>query len=148
MPELYFEDFEPNQVFELGTHTVSEEEIVEFARRWDPQPFHVDPAAARDTVFGGLIASGGHTVAIWVRLYVESVLLGGGGRGSPGIDELRWHAPVRPGDNLRARLIVLDATPSSRQPGRGTVRSRAEMVNQEGATVMSMLHYAHFARRS
>ena len=78
--------------------TRSRREIVAFGREWDPQPFHVDPETAKESVFGGLIASGGHTVVIWVRLYVEALVLGGGGMGSPGIDELRWHAPVRPGD--------------------------------------------------
>ena len=144
----FFEDFAPGQVHELGSHTVTEREIVAFGREWDPQPFHVDPETAKESVFGGLIASGGHTVVIWVRLYVEALVLGGGGMGSPGIDELRWHAPVRPGDTLSARLTVLEATPSERHPTRGTVRSRAEVVNQDGTTVMSMLHLAHFARRA
>ena len=144
----YFEDFAPGHVHELGSHVVSEEEIVAFARQWDPQPFHIDPQAAKDSVFGGLIASGGHTVAVWVRLYVEAVVLGGGGMGSPGVEELRWPAPVRPGDTRTARLTVLEATPSERHPRRGTIRSRAEVVNQDGTTVMSMLHVAHFARRA
>jgi acyl dehydratase len=148
MSGTYFEDFAPGQVHELGRHAVSEEEIVAYARQWDPQPFHVDPEAAKESVFGGLIASGGHTVAIWVRLYVEALLLGGGAMGSPGIEELRWHSPVRPGDILQARLTVLEARPSARNPSRGTVRSRAEVVNQEGTVVMSMLHFAHFGRRT
>jgi acyl dehydratase len=148
MPDLSFEDFEPGQVFELGSRTLTEDEIVAFARDWDPQPFHLDPEAARSSVFGGLIASGGQTVAVWVRLYVEAVLLGSSGRGSPGIEELRWPAPVRPGDTLTGRLTVLEATPSARHPDRGTVRSRAELVNQDGVVVMTMLHLAHFGRRT
>ncbi len=147
MPEHYFEDFAPGQVYELGSTTVTEEEIVAFARRWDPQPFHVDPEAAAASVFGGLIASGWHTGAMWMRLYVDSLLDGAASMGSPGIEELRWLAPVRPGDTLHARLTVVEATPSERRPDRGTIRSRAEMVNQEGVTVMAMVARGHFARR-
>ena len=146
MPELYFEDLEPGQVVELGSHTVSEEEILAFARQWDPQPFHVDPQAARSSVFGGLIASGWHTGAMWMRLYVDT-LLGPSSMGSPGIEELRWLAPVRPGDTLSGRLTILEATPSERREDRGTVRIRGEMVNQDGVTVMSMVSRGHFARR-
>ena len=147
MPELYFEDFEPGRVYELGSHTVTEEEIVSFARAWDPQPFHVDPVAAASSPFGGLIASGWHTGSLWMRLYVDSMLGSAAAMGSPGIEELRWLAPVRPGDTLTARLVVLETTPSERHPGRGTLRSRGEMVNQDGVTVMSMLSRGHFARR-
>src|SRR5688572_5488007 len=148
MPELYWEDLQAGQVVELGNHTVSEDEIVAFARQWDPQPFHVDPEAARGSVFGGLIASGWHTGAMWMRLYVDSLLDGAASMGSPGIEELRWLAPVRPGDTLAGRLTVLEATPSERHPGRGTVRIRGEMINQDGVTVMSMVSRGHFGRGS
>jgi acyl dehydratase len=147
MPELYFEDLQAGQVVELGSHTISEEEIVAFAREWDPQPFHVDPEAARESIFGGLIASGWHTGAMWMRLYVDSLLDGAASMGSPGIEELRWLAPVRPGDTLSGRLTVLETTPSDRRPDRGTVRIRGEMVNQDGVTVMSMVSRGHFGRR-
>ena len=146
MPDLYWEDFQPGQRIELGSRAVTEEEIVEFARTWDPQPFHVDPEAAKETVFGGLIASGWHTGAMWMRLYVDNVL-GAGSRGSPGIEELRWLAPVRPGDTLTGSLTVLATTASERDPTRGTIRIRAEMVNQDGVTVMSMTSRGHFGRR-
>jgi acyl dehydratase len=148
MPEQTFEDFEPGQVYELGSKVVSEDEIVAFARQFDPQPFHLDTEAAKDSVFGGLIASGWHTGAMWMRLYVDSLLGGASGQGSSGIEELRWLAPVRPGDTLSGRLIVLEATSSERHPGRGTIRIRGEMVNQEGVTVMSMISRGRFARRS
>ena len=147
MPAQYFEDFRPGQTVELGSRTVTEEEIVAFARQWDPQPFHVDADAARESVFGGLIASGWHTGAIWMRLYVDSLLGDAAGLGSPGVEELRWLAPVRPGDTLTGRLEVLEATPSQRRPDRGTIRIRAEMVNQEGVTVMAMTSRGHFRRR-
>jgi acyl dehydratase len=147
MPDLYFEDFEPGQVFELGSRTVTEEEIVAFARQWDPQPFHVDAEAARSSPFGGLIASGWHTGAMWMRLYVDT-LLGASSMGSPGIEELRWLAPVRPGDTLSGRLTILETSPSQRRADRGTVRIRGEMVNQDGVTVLSMVSRGHFGRRA
>ena len=147
MPELYFEDFAAGQVYELGSRTVTEDEIVDFARQWDPQPFHVDAEAAKQSVFGGLIASGWQTGAIWMRMYVDAVL-GSAARGSPGIEELRWLAPVRPGDTLSGRLTVLEATPSATRPDRGTIRIRGEMVNQDGVTVMAMTSRGHFGRRA
>jgi acyl dehydratase len=147
VPAQYFEDFRPGQTVELGSRTVTEEEIVAFARQWDPQPFHTDAEAARDSVFGGLIASGWHTGAMWMRLYVDSLLGGSASQGSTGVEELRWLAPVRPGDTLTGSLEVLEAVPSERRPDRGTVRIRAEMVNQDGVTVMSMTSRIHFGRR-
>jgi acyl dehydratase len=147
VPAQYFEDFRPGQTVELGSRTVTEEEIVAFARQWDPQPFHIDAEAARDSVFGGLVASGWHTGAMWMRLYVDSLLDNTASHGSPGVEELRWLAPVRPGDTLTGRLEVLEAVPSERRPDRGTVRIRAEMVNQDGVTVMSMTTRGHFGRR-
>ncbi|MBA3347107.1 MAG: MaoC family dehydratase [Actinobacteria bacterium] len=147
MPELFFEDFGAGQVVELGSHTVTAGEIVAFARQWDPQSFHVDEEAARDSVFGGLIASGWHTASLWMRLYVDSLLGSTASQGSPGIEELRWLAPVRPGDTLTGKVTVLETTPSERRPGRGTVRIRGEMVNGDGVVVLSMLSRGHFGRR-
>jgi acyl dehydratase len=147
MPDYTFEDFAAGQVYELGSRTITEAEIVDFARQWDPQPFHVDPEAAKESVFGGLIASGWQTGAIWMRMYVDA-MLGTAARGSPGIEELRWLAPVRPGDTLSGRLTVLEATPSATKPDRGTIRIRGEMVNQDGVTVMAMTSRGHFGRRS
>ncbi|HSO02471.1 MAG TPA: MaoC family dehydratase [Gaiellaceae bacterium] len=147
MAQGYWEDFEPGQVVELGSVSVTEDEIVAFARQFDPQSFHVDPEAAKESVFGGLIASGWHTGALWMRLYVDSLLDGAASMGSPGIEELRWLAPVRPGDTLAGRLTVLETTPSERRPDRGTVRIRGEMVNQDGVTVLSMVSRGHFGRR-
>jgi acyl dehydratase len=143
----YWEDFEPGQVVELGSVSVTEDEIVAFARQFDPQSFHVDAEAAKESVFGGLIASGWHTGAMWMRLYVDSLLDQAASMGSPGIEELRWLAPVRPGDTLAGRLTVLETTPSERRPDRGTVRIRGELVNQDGVTVLSMVSRGHFGRR-
>lgn len=148
MPDLYWEDFEPGQTLELGTREVTEEEIVAFAREWDPQFFHVDPEAARSSPFGGLIASGWHTGSMWMRLYVDAILDDAASMGSPGIEGLRWLAPVRPGDTLTGSLTVLETTPSATRPDRGTVRIRGEMVNQDGVTVLSMTSRGHFRRRT
>jgi len=147
MPGHTFEDFHPGQLLELGSRTITEEEIVAFARQFDPQPFHVDPEAAAESVFGGLIASGWHTGALWMRLYVDSMLGNADARGSPGIEELRWLAPVRPGDTLSGRLTVLETTPSATRSDRGTVRIRGEMVNQDGVAVMVLTSRGHFGRR-
>jgi acyl dehydratase len=143
-----FEDFEPGQVYELGSRTVTEAEILEFARQFDPQPFHLDPEAAKESVFGGLIASGWHTGAIWMRLYVDAMLGGAASRGSPGVEELRWLEPVRPGDTLTGSLTVLDVTPSATRSDRGTVRIRGERTNQDGVTVLRMTSRGHFGRRA
>ena len=147
MPDRYFDDFQPGQVYELGSKLVTEEEIVAFAQQFDPQPFHLDPEAAKESVFGGLIASGWHTGAMWMRLYVDSLLGGGSGQGSSGVEELRWLAPVRPGDTLSGRLTVLEVTSSESHPERVTIRIRGEMVNQDGVTVMSIVSRGRFARR-
>ena len=146
-PKLFFEDFEPGAVFDLGETSVTEEEILAFARQYDPQPFHVDKAAAAESAFGGLIASGWHTAAIFMRLYVDAVLSNAASQGSPGVEELRWLKPVRPGDTLRARLTVLDAVPSNSNPNRGTVYIRSEVDNDRGETVMTMKARGLFARR-
>ncbi|MEP7105942.1 MAG: MaoC family dehydratase [Chloroflexota bacterium] len=143
----YFEDFQAGEVIDLGSATLTEEEILEFGRRFDPQPFHVDPAAARESVFGGLIASGWHTGSLFMRLFTTTVLNDSASLGSPGLEELRWLRPVRPGDVLRGRYHVLEVTPSSSSPSRGTVRAAGEFVNQDGEVVMHLVARNHFARR-
>lgn len=144
---LYFEDFEEGQVFELGEKTLTRDEIVAFAREFDPQPFHVDEEAAKGSAFGGLIASGWHTAAVFMRLYADAVLHRAESMGSPGVEELRWLKPVRPGDTLSARLVVLDTVPSRSRPGRGTVYFVSEVRNGRGEKVMSMKARGLFARR-
>lgn len=144
--ERFFEDFPPGWTYESGARTLSAGEIISFAREWDPQRYHTDEEAARASPFGGLIASGWHTGAMWMRLYVDSLLDRAASMGSPGIEELRWLAPVRPGDTLTARLTVLETIPSERRSDRGTVKIRGEMVNQDGVTVMSMVSRGHFGR--
>lgn len=143
----YLEDFEVGQVFEFGGHTVSEAEILEFARRFDPQPFHIDPESAKGSIYGGLIASGWHTASLYMRMLVDSMVADSASMGSPGLDNLRWLKPVRPGDTLRARLTVLEVTPSRSRADRGTMRSRAEVLNQRDEVVMSLEPIGIFGRR-
>jgi acyl dehydratase len=134
----YFEDYVPGAVFEYGTISVNQADLIEFAKRFDPQPFHIDPDAAARGPFGGLIASGWHTASLVMRLLVDRYLSSVASLGSPGVDELRWTRPVRPGDSLRVRVSVLDARRSRSKPDRGLVRSHFEVVNQDGDVVMSL----------
>jgi len=143
----YFEDYIPGSTHEFGNVKVSEADIVEFAAKYDPQPFHVDAAAAADGPFGGLIASGWHTVSLMMRLLVENYLSPVASLGSPGIDELRWSKPVRPGDVLSARVTVAEARVSNSKPDRGLVRSRIEVLNQDGDVVCSMTALNFLLRR-
>lgn len=148
MATVYFEDIEAGTTYELGSHTFTREEIVAFARSFDPQPFHLDEAAAAESPFGGLIASGWHTAAIWMRLYVDSLLAGAASMGSPGVEQLRWLRPVRPGDTVRASLTVLEATPSSVRPDRGTILFDAALESVDGEPVLTMRGRGYFARRA
>lgn len=144
---LYFEDFQPGQVREVRGPEVTKEAIVEFARLYDPQPFHIDAAAAAQSHFGSLIASGWHTASICMRLICELYLLEAASLGSPGIDELRWTKPVRPGDTLRLRMTVLETKISRNRPQMGSVRSYWEVFNQHDEQVMHMTGWGLFARR-
>ena len=137
-PERYFEDYTPGTVFTSGAIVVSEAEIIDFARQYDPQAMHTDPAAAASGRFGGLIASGWHTAALMMRLFATNFLSPASSVASPGIDELRWLQPVRPGDLLSLRVTVIEARRSRSRPGEGIVRSLAEVLNQEGEVVMSL----------
>jgi acyl dehydratase len=143
----YFEDFRPGEVLDLPPVTVSAEEIVAFASRYDPQPFHVDPEAAKASAFGGLVASGWHTVALFMGSFVRAVLLDAASMGSPGVEEIRWLAPVRPGDVLHPRATVEDARPSSTRADRGTVVTLCEVFNQDETLVMRLRARSFFGRR-
>lgn len=133
-----FEDYVPGHVYEFGSVAVDEAEVIEFGRRYDPQPFHTDPEAAKQTVFGGVIASGWQTAGFMMRLYVEHYLSPVASLGSPGIDELRWPKPVRPGDVLSVRATVLKADRSRSKPDRGIVHTLVEVLNQHGEIVFTM----------
>jgi len=136
--QRYFEDYVPGSVYEYGSITLSEQEVIEFARRFDPQFIHTDPRAAASGPFGGLIASGWHTAAVMMRLFVDHYLSHVASMASPGIDELRWSRPVRPGDTLSIRASVMEANRSRSKPDRGMVRSLIEVRNQDREIVMSL----------
>ncbi len=143
----YFEDFQPGEVSEVGPYVVSREEIIAFAKQFDPQPFHLSDEGGRDSIFGGIIASGWHTASICHKLITEGVLSKSASLGSPGLDELRWLRPVRPGDSLSVRVEVLSVTPSRSKPDRGAIKFRFEVKNQQGETVMTEVANALFGRR-
>jgi acyl dehydratase len=132
----YFEDYVPGRTVDCGSFTLSEAEIIAFAKEYDPQPFHVDPVAAAEGPFGGLIASGWHTTSMMMRLLVEHFISPESGLGAAGVDEVRWPKPVRPGDTLHVRATVLEARRSTSKPDRGIIRSLAEVDNQDGEAVM------------
>ena len=141
----YWEDFVVGSETVYGEHEITADEIVRFAREFDPQPFHTDPDV--EGPFGGLIASGWHTAALYMGMFVRNVLLDSASMGSPGVEELRWLVPVRPGDVLTARSRVVDAWPSEGDPGRGTIVGEHELVNRRGEVVMRMRARGHIARR-
>jgi acyl dehydratase len=143
----YFEDFSQGQTFELGSFTLTADEIIDFARRYDPQPMHTDPRAAERSIYGGLIASGWQTAINFMRLVVDAIIRDSDSIGSPGIDQLRWLKPVRPGDTLRARFSILDARPSNSRPEWGIVRSRGEVFNQADELVLLIEAVNFFGRR-
>ena len=147
IPELYFEDFTPGRQFHTTGVTVTEGQIIDFALRFDPQPFHLDVEAAKQTIFGGLIASGFHTMALTFRLYAQTNALAAASLGSPGLDEVRWLHPVRPGDTLRAVVEVLETRASTSKPDRGIVTVKYTTRNQRGEPVMTMLAKQIIGRR-
>ena len=134
----YFEDYVPGLRVDCGTFSVGEEEIIAFAQEYDAQPFHVDPVAAKDGPYGGLIASGWHTTALMMRHLVEHFVSPESSLGAAGIDEIRWPRPVRPGDTLHVSATVLEARQSNSKPDRGIIRSLAEVTNQDGDLVMKL----------
>lgn len=136
--DRYLEDYPVGAVFTFGPVTVSQAEITDFAARFDPQPIHIDPDKAQASVFGGIIASGWHTASLMMRLFVDHYLTHAASLSSPGVDELRWLKPVRPGDALTLRVTVSQAKRSRTKPDRGMLHSFIEMCNQHGQVVMTM----------
>ena len=137
MPELAFEDFQPGRVFDLGDMIADRQEMVEFARRYDPQPFHVDEEAARHSVYGGLCASGWFTVCLWMRVFVDEVLSRSTSQGSPGGSGFTWPRPMFPGDVVQARAEVVGTRESVSRPGLGLVEIRAQMLRDEDVLFQS-----------
>jgi acyl dehydratase len=145
--DRYFEDYVEGDVHRFGTIAVEADEMIAFAKRFDPQTMHTDPEAAKHTPFGGLIASGWHTAGLVMRLYVEHYLTHVASLASPGLDELRWLKPVRPGDTLSVRVTVLKTAPSKSKPDRGAVTSFVEAINQAGDIVMTFKGVNIIAKR-
>jgi acyl dehydratase len=148
MPRWYFEDLTPGLTLEFPGPTVTAEEIVDFAKKFDPQPFHVDEEAAKRSMFGRLAASGWHTAAMTMRMACDGYLLDSSSMGSPGLDELKWTRPVYAGDTLRLKMTVLDARPSRSKPDRGAVQSKWEVFNQQGELVMHCTSWGLMAKRN
>jgi acyl dehydratase len=145
--DRYFEDYRVGEVVQFGSYTVTEEEVLEFASRYDPQPFHLDPQAARQSIYGGLIASGWMSAAIAMRLLVDHYISPVSSMGSPGIDELRWLKPVRPGDRLRLKVTVVESRRSQSKPDRGMIQLLQEMTNQDDETVMTICGWGMYRCR-
>ena len=143
----YFEDFHAGDTFEhMGQITVTEEEIITFARQFDPQPFHIDRERAKNSYFGELVASGWHTTSLFMRLFVDGLLNESASLASPGVDNVRWPRPVCPGDTLSARFTVIESTPSRSRSALGIIRSHCEMYNQQNELVLT-LEGIHFLGR-
>lgn len=143
-----FEEIEPGTTVRCGKTTVSEDEIVEFAEQYDPLAIHTDPAAVAENRFGGLIASGYHTLCLSVRLLVEDVRSERAVVGGLGIDDVRWHRPVEPGDTIAVRNEILDTRPSESDPSAGIVHEEITVTNQRGETVLSYENYELVSRRN
>ncbi len=145
--DLYFEDFTPGREFRTDGVTLTEAQIVDFALHFDPQPFHMNIEDAKASIFGGLIASGFQTIALTFRLFLQTRALAACSLGSPGIDEVRWLRPVRPGDTLRATVQVLEQRPSTSKPDRGIVRLHWSTLNQRGEPVLTLTSMQLVRRR-
>jgi len=144
---LYFEDFRVGEVLEYGDRLVTAEEIVAFATEFDPQPFHVDAEAAKNSQAGGLIASGWHTGVMLMRMNCDEFLLRTASEGAPGSDEVSWLKPVHPGDRLRVRRTILSAHPSGSRPALGIVEFLCEVLNQNRELVMRQRNFCFLRRR-
>jgi acyl dehydratase len=148
MDRIYFEDFRVGAVSSFGPRTVTREEIIAFASEFDPQPMHLDEDAAKTTILGGLGASGWHTCAVMMRLLCDGMMLNSSSQGSPGIDEVKWLKPVRPGDALSVRHIVLETRASKSRSDIGIVRQKCEVLNQHGETVLETEYAVMFGKRN
>lgn len=143
----YFEDVEVGETTRFGRYEVTREEIIEYARQFDPQPFHLDEEAARASMFGGLIASGWHTGAMFIRMVCDSMVPTAATSGSMGFDDLKWLKPVRPGDVLSIESVVREKVESRSRPDRGTVKIESRVNNQRGEVVMSLVSLVIYLRR-
>ena len=147
MNALYFEDFEVGRRFTTLGLTLTEAEIIHFALTYDPQPFHIDKQAAEAGPFGGMSASGFQTLALSFRIFYDANIINGCSLGSPGLDELRWTKPVRPGDTLHVEAEVMQKRASKSKPDRGVLHMAYETKNQDGETVMTFTAIHIFKRQ-
>lgn len=147
MSQRHWEDFSPGSVLEFGPRLVTREEIVEFAAAFDPQPMHLDEAAARESMLGSLAASGWHSCCLLMRMLSDGFISGLSFMGAQGVEEVRWLAPLRPGETVRARATVLETRPSRRRPQLGLVKFLFELIDSSGARVMTLTMSPMFARR-
>lgn len=145
--QWYFEDFQPGQEIDLGARHVSEAEIIDFARQYDPQPFHVDPDAAAGSIYGGVIASGWHTCSMMMRMVVDGLMCSSSSMGSPGLDGVRWLRPLRAGDTIRVRYLTTAVKASNSRPDRGVVWSKWIATNQHGEDVCTIEGMGMFGKR-
>ena len=134
----YLEDIKVGEKKEFGKYHLSEQEIINFGKLYDPQPFHTDKEKAKTSTIGTLIVSGWHTCAIFMRLFVDEYLDGGNGMPSPGVDKINWHKPVKPGDTLSVRVTVISIRKSKSKPDRGIIKNFCEVINQKNDIVLSM----------
>ncbi|MBO6633127.1 MaoC family dehydratase [Parvibaculum sp.] len=146
-PKLFWEDFRVGETVEFGSKHVTKEEILEFAREFDPQPFHLDEEAAKQSILGGLCASGWHSCAMLMRMMFDGYIHEAASMGAPGVDEVRWKKPVYVNDTLRARRTCLESRASRSRPEMGLTRFRTEMLNQKDEVVMTMEGWAMYGRR-
>ena len=147
MPKLHWEDFAAGQTADYGAYEVTADEIKEFAAEFDPQPMHLDEEAARASMVGGLCASGWHTCAIMMRIIADGFIVDSSSLGGTGCGEVKWLAPVRPGDRLHVRTHVIDTRVSKSRPDMGFVNFRFDMLNAEGVRVMTLTPHLMFGRR-
>lgn len=148
MPDLYFEDFVQGDVQTFGSHEMTRDEIIAFAREFDPQPMHLDEAAGKASLLGGLAASGWHTCAVMMRLICDGFLLRTAGMGSPGVTENKWKAPVFPGDVLTLKRSVLESRTSKSKPEMGLVTFRFELLKADKTVALEQVCVIMIARRN
>lgn len=145
--DLFWEDFHDGDIKEFGSYTITEEEIIEFAEKFDPQRFHINPVAAKETIFKGIIASGWHTCSLMMKMMCDEYVLRAASLGSPGLENIRWIKPVRPGDNLRMRTTVLNTRSMDSKPHIGLVHTLWECLNQNNEIVTSLDGWGMYLKR-
>ncbi len=146
--KLHWEDFEPGAVSIYGPRLVTREEIVAFAAEFDPQPMHLDEAAGSTTLLGGLAASGWHSCGLMMRLIADGFILNSASMGAPGVDEVNWHRPLRPGTRIRARATVLETRASNSKPTVGLIKFKFEMIDEADAVIMTQVNTLMMGRRA